>query len=244
MNKYLRKYKLKKGPLIEQNKKYQDCIIFDCDGVLVDSECIMQKLCITKLRSFGFFINELEYTHLFTGANLEYIQRVVHEKEKIIIPDDFFDMDHDAAFSNQLEPLTKNVLDYIHQMNINRCIASNNIKSKIEYLLGQSRIDHFFNKQHIFTAQQAGKPKPAPDLFLLAAEHMKKKPDQCIVIEDSALGIEAALSAGMRVIGFLVASHTQHEAYKSKIANYSVPIVYSEQELICCLQRMLGITLT
>ncbi len=89
-----------------------------------------------------------------------------------------------------------------------------------------------FNNQAIFTSQQVTKGKPAPDLFLFAAAEMGFLPEDCIVIEDSPAGIEAALAAHMTVVGFVGGAHTQFSWYQKRIENYSIPIIYHSDDLL------------
>lgn len=90
----------------------------------------------------------------------------------------------------------------------------------------------YFNDRSIFTSQQVSNGKPAPDLFLFAANQMGFYPEDCIVIEDSSAGIEAAISAGMHVIGFLGGGHAHHHWYQEKIHAYNVPIARNYNELL------------
>ena len=92
----------------------------------------------------------------------------------------------------------------------------------------------------MFTSQQVSKGKPAPDLFLFAASQMGFSPGDCIVIEDSAAGIEAAIAAGMHVVGFLGGSHAQYNWYQEKINKYNVPIAKNSNELLLILRNLLS----
>jgi beta-phosphoglucomutase-like phosphatase (HAD superfamily) len=92
--------------------------------------------------------------------------------------------------------------------------------------------NHFFDDEHIFTSAQVKHAKPAPDLFLFAAERMGYKPEDCLVIEDSIAGIQAARAAQMLVIGFLGGSHANFDWYKERILNQRVPVIHHAHELL------------
>lgn len=103
-----------------------------------------------------------------------------------------------------------------------------------------TELTKFFSLGSIFTSQQVSKGKPAPDLFLFAANQMDVIPKNCIVIEDSFSGIQAAISAGMRVIGFLGGSHAQYDWYTQKALSYHIPLAYNQRELTSLLGEFLN----
>lgn len=114
-------------------------------------------------------------------------------------------------------------------------MASSSQRSRvIQSLKITGQLDYLTEKA-VFTSQQVKYGKPAPDLFLFAADQMQIAPQNCLVIEDSPAGIEAAIAANMAVIGFLGGSHTQFPWYHEKIKSYKIPLAYNSAELMSIL---------
>jgi beta-phosphoglucomutase-like phosphatase (HAD superfamily) len=122
-------------------------------------------------------------------------------------------------------------------MNVQRCVASSSSGHRVIQSLKLTDQLRFFSEESIFTSQQVSKGKPAPDLFLFAASQMGFAPKNCIVIEDSPAGIEAAKAAGMTVICFLGGSHTHYEWYREKMSIFNIPIARNGPELLSHLQK-------
>ncbi len=122
-------------------------------------------------------------------------------------------------------------LEILDTLNFPRCVASNSNRTHVINCLKISEQLKYFSEETIFTSAQVKKPKPAPDLFLFAAKEMGFQPEDCIVIEDSKTGAEAAIAAGMDVIIYLAGTHTRYDWYKDNIAIYNKPIVSSCEEL-------------
>jgi HAD superfamily hydrolase (TIGR01509 family) len=154
------------------------CIIFDCDGVLVESAI--------------FHSNSTKASAI-------------------------------AGISDLLAKLEKN-----HEKT---CVASSGTLHEINKSLTDTDLIQYFPAKNIFSIQHVKKGKPAPDIFLYAAEKMGCDPKDCIVIEDSLAGIEAAIAANMCVIGFLGGSHTHYDGYKLKMCAYGIPIAQDTTEL-------------
>ncbi len=123
-------------------------------------------------------------------------------------------------------------LDAIRRMGENICIASSGTIEKIDKSLAVTGLKKYFLDANIFSAQSVKNGKPAPDLFLFAAQQMGYKPSDCIVIEDSLAGIKAANSAGMDVVGFLGGSHAKYQWYEYDMKAYNIPIVKDSDELL------------
>jgi HAD superfamily hydrolase (TIGR01509 family) len=225
--------------LIKKSILKELCIIFDCDGVLVDSEFIASKTYAKGLFKSGFPLSHSQYIKLFTGTNKLYLFSKVQELANITLPENFFDLYNFNENINKISPLNIKTLNLLYRMKVRRCIASNNRSEKIQTFLKATHLYHFFENEHIFTTEKENLlPKPFPDLFLYAADKMSKKPTQCVVIEDSEFGIQAALRANMRVIGFLGGSHAKKEWYKKNISKYNIPIANNQYELINILKSL------
>ncbi len=183
-------------------------IIFDCDGVLVDSEIIANRVLAAHLSRFGYPLTAAESRARFLGRTIPDVIAMVRDAG-IDLPDDFAatlrarDIE---AFKKDLKPVPGIAETLTHLQNIKKCVASSGSPDKIKRNLQiTGLIQHFDGR--MFSAVDVDKPKPAPDLFLLAASRMNALPASCIVVEDTALGIEAAKRAGMRAIAYIGASH-------------------------------------
>jgi HAD superfamily hydrolase (TIGR01509 family) len=185
-----------------------DLIIFDCDGVLVDSEVIACRVDADTLTRHGYPIAADQVLHRFLGRSMREINREIEAELGRSLPDDFGTQRLEElyrSFAAELEavPHIHATLDTIAQP---VCVASSGTHERMRISLGRAGLYDRF-APHIFSATQVRNGKPAPDLFLFAAEQMAMSPRQCLVIEDSAPGIAAARAAGMTVLGFHGGSH-------------------------------------
>lgn len=176
------------------------CIIFDCDGVLVDSETISAKIFQEMAREIGFDLDYETAVEQFAGTsmseNLKFIQDNI-EKE---LPQDFekeFRKRTYEAFKSDLHPID-GIHDLIKKVNVPFCVASSGPVEKIRINLSSAKLLSKFEGK-IFSSYEIGTWKPEPGIFLYAAEQMGFEPDECIVIEDSSAGIKAAIAGGFKV---------------------------------------------
>lgn len=214
----------------------QKLVIFDCDGVLVDSEIIHNRHTIDLIAEHGHTMTEEEGFHLFTGLYPPQAQRYLKDNFNVNISPEKWDRLFDPgivlpAFEAELQSLMKPTLQLLHDRQIPKCIGSNSQLDMIHHKLRFTDQKQFFHDDHIFSADHVEYPKPAPDLFLLAAQKMAFHPDDCVVVEDSITGIEAALAAKIPVIGFLGGSHTKTQSYIEKIRAYNIPMAFSAEDV-------------
>ena len=177
------------------------CIIFDLDGTLVDSEPLSSRALIELLPEIDESIEKL--TERYHGKKLAEIFIDIEKRFKFLLPDGFelIFREHSAKlFENELLPFP-GVVEMLEQINQPRCIASSGPLTKIIRSLKITGLTDYF-KSNLFSAYEIGSWKPDPGLFLHAARKMGFDPDECVVVEDSLTGIEAALSAGMDVFHF------------------------------------------
>ena len=210
-------------------------IIFDCDGVLVDSEYIINCIFSEALTSYGYQISTEESIKRFTGINEHDARQIILNESTADIPSNYWELQQpklDKAYETKLNSLMQPVLEVLDLLQFPRCVASNSSRDHVKNCLKLSQQCNYFTEQTIFTSQQVKKPKPAPDLFLFAAHTMGFQPEDCIVVEDSSTGTQAALAAGMDVLIFLGGSHTRYDWYKNHFVKYNKPIVSSCQELL------------
>ena len=198
-------------------KKHYDLIIFDCDGTLVDSEDINNRAVSEVLVSLGLSHYTPKYCmEVFTGMSLQDLQAYVGNEVKISPGDALID----AIISrgNLLAHQHLQALPYAHTLlaglTHKKCVASNGQRNSVLESLEITGLNAYFPEEDVFTYEQVKYAKPAPDLFLFAAERMGVKAEGCLVIEDSPTGVKAAKAAGMTVLGFTGASHNNIKAQK------------------------------
>jgi HAD superfamily hydrolase (TIGR01509 family) len=191
-------------------------LIFDCDGVLVDSEMIASRVLAAQLSALGYAVTAKQCRERFTGKWMTDVVNLVRG-EGIEVPDDFIQtlkVKDKEAFERELQPMP-GVLETVREIAHDRCVASSGPIVKIETTLGVTGLLPFF-APHLFSAGMVKQGKPAPDLFLFAANAMGHAPEDCLVIEDSVAGVTGARRAGMRVLGFAGASHAREVAGYAK----------------------------
>lgn len=183
-------------------------LIFDCDGVLVDSELISNRVLAAHLSRHGLPITAKECQTKFLGGTIPGVVRMVAE-EGIELPEDFETTLRERdieVFARELEPVN-GILKTLEALSGKRkCVASSGSPEKIRRNLETTGLLGYLDP-YLFSAHDVKSPKPSPDLFLHAAACMAERPDDCIVIEDTTLGIEGAKRAGMKAFGFIGASH-------------------------------------
>ena len=184
-----------------------DLIIFDCDGVLVDSE-VLSCRCLSKvLAGYGIDLGLDQALDLFLGRSMT---AVVEHYEALgrSIPEQFsteLTAGVRAAFTSALCPI-EGVSSVLEGLQIPHCVASSSDVDRVSFSLALTGLAAHFDGR-LYTSQMVERGKPAPDLFLYAAERMQADPRRTLVIEDSVSGIEAGKAAGMTVWGFVGGSH-------------------------------------
>jgi len=182
-------------------------LIFDCDGVLVDSEVLSCRIDAEFLTEIGVPYTAEEIARQFLGVSLKTMISRIESERDCKLPDDFSEKLNRtlfARFETDLKPI-EGVRDAILSLPFPRCVASSSIPERIALSLRVTGLADLFD--NIFSSTQVARGKPAPDLFLHAASRMNTLPEECLVIEDSIAGVQAARAAGMRVIGFVGGSH-------------------------------------
>ena len=184
-------------------KQYK-CVIFDCDGVLVDSEPVSIQVLVDIANEYGANIDLAYGMEHFKGSFFDACKRMIFELAQKELPDSLeseYRQRSFEAFKKDMKPVegVKGVLK-----NINRpfCVASSGPEDKIELNLGLTGLLPFFENK-IFSCYKIQKWKPDPAVFLWAAETMGFKPEECVVIEDSISGVRAAKSGGFDVFGYV-----------------------------------------
>jgi HAD superfamily hydrolase (TIGR01509 family) len=181
-------------------------VIFDCDGVLVDSEPIVNRVERELLASWGAELSEREVRALFKGRVFADVARLIEQRVPRPPPEDWIyvlAMETARAFRAQLRevPGVRAVIEQCRAGGVPVCVASQSSLPRVRLSLEVCGLDRLFG-EHVFTASMVARPKPAPDLFLHAARTLAVPPSECAVVEDSPSGVAAAVAAGMRVLGY------------------------------------------
>ncbi|MGW4562843.1 HAD family hydrolase [Streptomyces sp. NPDC004561] len=184
-----------------------DLVIFDNDGVLADSEPISNRHLAAYLTELGHPTSYEDSLRDYMGSAMHRIHELVLERTGQRLPDGFDDVFHArvfAAFERELQPVpgVAGVLEKLAADGTPYCVASSGSHERIRVGHRTTGLDRWFQEERIFSSQDVGRGKPEPDLFLYAAERMGVAPERCVVVEDSPLGVQAAVAAGMDVYGF------------------------------------------
>ena len=210
--------------------KYK-CILFDCDGVLVDSEKISIGTLVSMAQELNIPLQEEEAMRLFLGKSLEfcfeYIQSLTDKKLPINFEEDFRTRSF-KAFKSNLQPVA-GVPQLINKLKVPFCVASNGPADKIRLNLETTHLLEQF-EGNIFSAYDINSWKPDPQLYLHAAKTMGFEPKDCVVIEDSPVGVQAAIAGGFAVYG-----HAPHGS-KGHFNDYDIPLFDDMNKLYDLLQ--------
>jgi HAD superfamily hydrolase (TIGR01509 family) len=180
-----------------------DLVIFDCDGVLVDTERIAVRIDVKVLKELGWTMTEADVVERFMGRSDAYMVSQVEAYLGRPLPPDWETPYHAwyrQAFEAELTPVD-GIVEALATIAIPTCVASSGTHERIRFTLGLTGLHPRFAGR-IFSVQDVVHGKPAPDLFLHAAKQMGVEPARCAVVEDSRYGVEAARAAGMRAFGY------------------------------------------
>lgn len=181
-----------------------ELVIFDCDGVLVDSEPIANRVFTAAVQRLGFDWSYDEVCRRFIGRSMKHCMEEIERDLGRPLPERFLDdlqRDTYDAFREEGLQAVRGVEDAIDRLEQPFCVASSGSFEKMRTTLGITGLLPRF-ADRMFSAQQVERGKPAPDLFLHVAATLDLKPGQCVVIEDSVPGVQAAVEAGMRALGY------------------------------------------
>jgi HAD superfamily hydrolase (TIGR01509 family) len=186
-------------------------VIFDCDGVLVDSEPISSEVLARVLTECGLQMSAAEADRLFKGQILREVVRSAEEQLGRALPTDFierFERERLAEFRTRLQPIAgaADAVRAVTAAGVGVCVASQGKLEKTELTLGLTGLRGLFGEHALFSAYSVARGKPFPDLFLHAAAAMGSEPGDTVVVEDTPIGARAGVAAGMRVLGLAAAS--------------------------------------
>jgi HAD superfamily hydrolase (TIGR01509 family) len=179
-----------------------DLVIFDCDGVLVDSERLAVRIESRLITELGWPLTEQDVLERFVGRSDAHMLSEIEAALGRAVPEwtDLYQERLFAAFHAELAPVD-GVADAIDALAMATCVASSGTHEKMALTLGLTGLhDRFADR--IYSTTEVANGKPAPDLFLHAADQMGVEPGRCVVVEDSRSGVDAARAAGMRSLGY------------------------------------------
>ena len=203
-------------------------VIFDCDGVLVDSESLAIPVLASKARLAGSKLTNAEAFTLFRGQRFAHSVAEIEKRSGIKLPEHFetsFREELALTYEAQLQSIA-GIHETLTAITCGFCVASNAPLGKIRQNLKIAGLLAQF-EDHIFSAYEVGSWKPDPKLFLHAASTMGVEPSRCLVVEDSIYGIEAAKAAGMKVFGFT----NGEESVEQSLRGSEVPLFHNMTDL-------------
>ncbi len=202
-------------------------LIFDCDGVLVDSEPLACQVDADVLSDLGLTYTADDIVRQFVGQSMQDMIARLEAEHGRPLPADLPERINRtlfARFETDLKPIS-GVRDAILSLPYPRCVASSSVPERIALSLRVTGLADLF--KNVFSATQVTRGKPAPDLFLFAAERMGARPEECVVIEDSPAGVQAAIAANMRVIGFTGGGHCG-PGHTDRLRQAGAPVVIAQ----------------
>ncbi|MGX9425175.1 MULTISPECIES: HAD family hydrolase [Bradyrhizobium] len=203
-----------------------DLVIFDCDGVLVDSEILSCQCLSEVLGEFGIELSRDDALELFLGRSTTAILQH-YQADQRLVPENFLVALKARVlqrFRRSLRPVL-GVGSLISSLQMPFCVASSSDLDRVSLSLALTGLAPHFGDR-VYTAQMVARGKPAPDLFLYAAAQMRAAPQRTLVIEDSVSGVTAAKAAGMTVWGFIGGSHYQSGDQHSKLRDAGADRVF------------------
>ena len=218
-----------------------ELVIFDCDGVLVDSETISVAVLIDFVRKAGADISEMQAYRLFLGRSMAAAENVLRESFALRLSKEQLEAiktETFRRFRGELNPMP-GVVEVLSQLKVRRCVASSSSLERIRLSLSLTGLLEMLNP-HIYSASMVERGKPAPDLFLHAARAMGVRPEDCVVVEDSPAGIDAAKKAGMRVFAFIGGSHASHAALERELEALRPDLIFSDMRILPDLLASMG----
>lgn len=206
-----------------------DLLIFDCDGVLIDSELIVCRVEVEALAEVGYAIELERFMERFIGKAARDGRTLIEAELGRRLPASF-DADTAArvaaAFARELKPVPGVAAALAALAPLAKCVASSSLPQRLAYTLGLTGLAPWFGTA-VFSASMVARGKPAPDLFLHAATAMDVDPAHCLVVEDSAPGIAAAKAAGMTAFGFAGACHCR-AGHDARLAAAGADLVFAD----------------
>jgi D-ribulokinase len=214
---------------LAHKSRWPELVIFDCDGVLVDSEVIALGVTRRRLGEAGLRLTEEETRERFLGMRLDSVLRIAEAELGAPLPKEFSDdLAHEilTAFAHELKGVER-VREAVKGLRARVCVASSSAPERVRLALRVAGYESLF-APNIFSAAEVAEGKPSPDLFLFAARAMGAAPKDCLVIEDSVAGVAAARAAGMMVFGFVGASHFSRADAGADLTTAGAEVIFDD----------------
>lgn len=204
-------------------------VIFDCDGVLVDSEWLASRVEAELLRELGLELTVEQVHELFLGKTVSGVLEIIAARRGAPLPAEFtynWAFATARAFVRELQPIpfVRGVVEQLRGAGHALAVASQSPLARVRLSLEVTQLAPFFG-EHLYVTTMVARPKPAPDIYLLAAARLGSRPGDCLVVEDSPAGAAAARAAGLRAVGY--APGDTAEAMRA----HGVPALHSMDDL-------------
>ena len=208
-------------------------IIFDFDGVLVDSEILVAKAFAKYMQKFGIEVDAKEFASLAGKKTVQVID-ILSKKYSIEDQQKFFTDIMDIASNIYMKELTtvKGAYDFVSNLKLNMFIGSNSMKERIIDGLQRVKLDKYFQPKQVYSFDLVDKPKPDPDIYLKAIQDNNLLKNQTIIIEDSAVGVMAGAAAGVKVIGLTAGGHWHEKRDEKELLEAGAFIVANDYKKI------------
>ena len=214
------------------------CVIFDCDGTLVDSEPISLRVLVDMVAREGLEIPHDYAVERWSGCDLLHILGEVESRLGRELAADFPELFREQQLvhlEQEVQPIdgAAELIEAVRASGMKYCVASNAPMKKVRLCLETTGLFQYFDDNRVFSAHQVQKWKPDPDVFLFASRRLDVAPEDCCVIEDSGYGVEAALAAGMDVVYYQGAKDwrpPEHVRQINRLAS-AMPLVVGNQAL-------------
>lgn len=208
-------------------------IIFDFDGVLVDSEILVAKAFAKYMQKFGIEVDEKEFASLAGKKTVQVID-ILSKKYSIEDQQKFFTDIMDIASNIYMKELTtvKGAYDFVSNLKLNMFIGSNSMKERIIDGLQRVKLDKYFQPKQVYSFDLVDKPKPDPDIYLKAIQDNNLIKNQTIIIEDSTVGVMAGAAAGVKVIGLTAGGHWHEKRDEKELLEAGAFIVANDYKKI------------
>jgi HAD superfamily hydrolase (TIGR01509 family) len=204
-------------------------VIFDCDGVLVDSETISVAVLTEFVRKLGTEIAAGDGYRLFLGRSMAAVEDMLRTDYALALSETDLNGIRTETFRRfraELKPMP-GIVEALSRLKVARCVASSSSPERVRLSLSLTGLLEML-EPHIYSASMVARGKPAPDLFLHAAEEMGVRPEDCVVVEDSPAGIDAARRAGMRVFAFTGGAHAAEAGLEAGLARLQPELIFSD----------------
>src|SRR6056300_82942 len=208
-------------------------IIFDFDGVLVDSEILVAKAFAKYMQKFGIEVDEKEFAS-FAGKKTVQVIDILSKKYSIEDQQKFFTDIMDIASNIYKKELTtvKGAYDFVSNLKFNMFIGSNSMKERIIDGLQRVKLDKYFKPEQVYSFDLVDNPKPDPDVYLKALEDNNLIKTETIIIEDSAVGVMAGVAANVKVIGLTAGGHWHEKRDEKELLEAGAFIVANDYKKI------------